>query len=102
MLKRKFKQSALFFKKLVKKIIKEKILFWFIIWYLIFLSPSIVGYTLYFLTKHSYHLVYASACLAFWAGPFTPLIPLTIGCALGTKKIINIYQKRKNKLLYLF
>ncbi len=90
------------FLKLIKKIIKEKILFWFIIWYLIFASPIIIGYTLFFITKHKYHLIYANATLAFWAGPFTPLVPFTLACAFGTKKIINLCKKRKAKLLYLF
>lgn len=90
------------FINLLRRLIKEKILFWFFVWYLIFASPIIVGYTLYFFTKRAVHLSYATACLAFWSAPFTPLIPLTIACAIATKKIINAYKKRRNRLLYLF
>lgn len=82
--------------KLFKTIIRERILVWFVIWYFIFSSPIIVGYSLFVITRNKYHLIYASAVLGFWAGPFTPLIPLTIACAFATKKFLN---RRKKKFI---
>lgn len=94
-------------KAFVKRIFKELKDFWnivlFLIFYLINVSPVIVGYLLFFITKNKWHLTYANLCIAFWAGPGTPLIPLCIVLALGTRKGIKKLKevvgcKRKKKI----
>ena len=69
----------------------------FIIVYCVVMSPVIVGYTLYFVTKNEWHLTYASVWLLFWFGPFTPLIPLCIAITFGVKKLLKIKKKRKQE-----
>lgn len=66
-----------------------KTLVLFILWWLICGSPTWVGYTMYFITNNIWHLTYANACIAFWAGPFTPEIPLCIVLAVGTRRILR-------------
>lgn len=63
-----------------------------IVWCFV-MSPMIVGYILYLITKNAWHLTYANAWILFWAGPFTPAIPLCIALTLGIK---NIFHKSKN------
>lgn len=69
----------------------------FIIVYCVVMSPVIVGYTLYFVTKNEWHLTYASVWLLFWFGPFTPLIPLCIAISLGIKKLLKIKKKHQEE-----
>ena len=69
----------------------------FIIVYCVVMSPVIVGYTLYFVTKNEWHLTYASVWLVFWFGPFTPLIPLCIAISLGIKKLLKIKKKHNEE-----
>lgn len=38
-----------------------------------------------------------SVIIAFWAGPFTPAVPLQIALALGLKKIHDVIKKRRVK-----
>ena len=71
----------------------------FIIVYCVVMSPVIVGYTLYFVTKNEWHLTYASVWLLFWFGPFTPLIPLCIAISLGIKKLLKIKKKHQEDKL---
>lgn len=72
-----------------------KTLVWFFVYYLAFSSPTICGYLLYFITKNAWHLTYANACIAFWAGPGTPELPLCVGMAIGTRKLLNKIKHRK-------
>ena len=69
----------------------------FIIVYCVVMSPVIVGYTLYFVTKNEWHLTYASVWLVFWFGPFTPLVPLCIAISLGIKKLLKIKKKHNEE-----
>lgn len=64
----------------------------FIIVWLILMSPIFVGYILYFISDKAWHLTYANAWILFWAGPFTPAIPLCLTVTFAVKKII---KKRK-------
>ena len=49
-------------------------------------SPAWGGYFLYELFGWKWASVVASACLAFWAGPFTPFFPICIGITLAIKQ----------------
>jgi flagellar basal body-associated protein FliL len=88
-------------KKLIKWIWSEckdwRTLVIFIIVYCVVMSPVIVGYTLYFVTKNEWHLTYASVWLLFWFGPFTPLIPICIAVSFGVKKLLKIKKKHKEE-----
>lgn len=66
----------------------------FLLWWLICGSPTWIGYFLYFITKNPWHLAYANACIAFWAGPGTPEIPLCIALTIGTRKILSSLFKK--------
>lgn len=92
----------------MKQKIKEKaakILLWLknelgdrrtILLYLIVLaimySPVLVGYPLYFLLGWKWCLIMASSYLLFWAGPFTPFIPVCLVITLFLKK--KLFKKR--------
>ncbi|MBQ8293322.1 MAG: hypothetical protein IJX78_05935 [Bacilli bacterium] len=68
-----------------------------IVWCFV-MSPSIVGYLLFFITKNGWHLTYATGWILFWAGPFTPTIPLCIVITFGIKKLLRKREaKKKNK-----
>lgn len=68
----------------------------FILVWLVMMSPVIVGYILYFITKNEWHLTYSNVVLVFWFGPFTPLIPICIGITFTIKKILRIKEKHHN------
>lgn len=69
----------------------------FIVVYCLVMSPVIVGYVLYFITKNEWHLTYSNIWLLFWFGPFTPLIPLCLAITFVVKKIFRIKQSKKEK-----
>lgn len=54
-------------------------------------------YLLYALLGWTWCSVVASACLVFWAGPFTPFFPLCIAITLSIKKGIELRKKRIEK-----
>ncbi len=49
-------------------------------------SPVWGGYLLYAVFGWEWASVMASACLVFWAGPFTPFFPICIGITLAIKR----------------
>ena len=49
-------------------------------------SPVWGGYLLYAIFGWEWASVMASACLVFWAGPFTPFFPICIGITLAIKR----------------
>ena len=51
-------------------------------------SPVLVGYPLYFLLGWKWCLIMASSYLLFWAGPFTPFIPICIAITLFLKRML--------------
>ena len=61
---------------------------------LIFWSPVIVTVILAFLINPWFWTV-TSAIIIFWAGPFTPAVPLQLGLALALKGIVNKIKKRR-------
>ena len=57
--------------------------------YAVMTSPTWAGWLLFLVTGDPWHLTYSSAYMAFWALPFTPLIPLCIAITLGIRKLIH-------------
>ena len=55
------------------------------------------GYLVHALFGWDWGLVVASAYLVFWAGPFTPFIPLCIAITLSLKRLIRKWNERKKK-----
>ncbi len=93
-MKNKLKKLWLWLRKTV---INKNMLVAFIIAELIFWSPCIVTGILA-LTISDWWWTAFSAIIIFWAGPFTPAVPLQIGLAVLIKKFINIiYNRRKTK-----
>lgn len=75
-----------------KKVLNKDMLFWFIIAELIFWFPCIVTAFLGIFYNPWYWTVFGAMC-AFWAGPFTPAIPLQIGLAYLLKKVFTNKQE---------
>ena len=59
----------------------------------IFWSPVIVT-ALLALIINPWSWTICSAIMIFWAGPFTPAVPLQLGLAIGLKTIVNKIRKR--------
>lgn len=77
-------------------VINKDMLIWLIIAELIFWSPCIVSGLLALIISPWWWTVFG-AVIAFWAGPFTPAMPLQFGLAIGLKKIHEKITKRRNK-----
>lgn len=78
-----------------KEILNKRMTFWLLIAVLIFWSPAIVFAILaIFLSSWYWALFWAT--VAFWAGPFTPAMPLQIGLAYGLKKLYERIKCKKN------
>lgn len=58
-------------------------------------SPVWGGFLLHAVFGWEWGSVVASACMIFWAGPFTPFFPLCIGITLSIKKFLEVGQKRR-------
>lgn len=56
-------------------------------------SPVWVGYLLSAMFGWTWASVMASACLVFWAGPFTPFFPICIAITLSIKR----WSERRKK-----
>ena len=57
--------------------------------YAVMTAPTWAGWLLFLVTGDPWHLTYSSAYMAFWALPFTPLIPLCIVITMGIRKLIH-------------
>ena len=60
-------------------------------------SPVWVGYLLFFIFKWQWAVVLATACLAFWVGPFSPFFVLCVSITLGIKKIFSKIKRKKQE-----
>lgn len=100
-MKKFFSNIINLFKKVFKWIIYElrdvKTFIIFMIVWLVMMAPAWGGYLLAIFTDNSWHLTYATAYFFFWAGPFTPFIPLCLTITIGIKKILKIRTNRKIK-----
>lgn len=76
----------------------------FIIVFLVMSSEIWVFYLLSFINWGSdfskWCLGIASACWAFWLGPFTPFIPLCVAITIGIKTIFDKLKERHKKKMY--
>lgn len=77
-----------------RHVINREMLLWVIIAELIFWSPCIVSAVLAWIISPWWWTVFG-AYVAFWAGPFTPAMPLQFGLAIGLKKLYEKIRKRK-------
>lgn len=70
----------------------------------IFFSPTIVGYIMVLCGANPAHVAWATAYVLFWAGPFTPAIPIqlviTFAIARPLRRLIN-YIKYRRKIRWL-
>lgn len=60
-------------------------------------SPVWGGYLLHALFGWKWASVMASACLVFWAGPFTPFFPICVGITLSIKRLANHSLRHSGK-----
>ena len=79
-------------KWLRKTVLNKEMLIFFLIAELIFWSPCIVSALLALIINPWWWSIFGAVCV-FWAGPFTPAVPLQIGLALLLKKI---FKKKKS------
>ena len=79
-----------------KEILNKGMLVWLIIAEAIFWSPCIAGAILGALVNSWYYTI-CGVYAAFWAGPFTPAIPLQIGLAYGLKKMAEGIKKFRHR-----
>lgn len=61
----------------------------------LFWSPCIVTAILAVTISRWWWTAFGSIC-AFWAGPFTPAVPLQLGLAVSLKTIHSKIKRRKN------
>lgn len=92
-MKEKFKKAWVWLRR---EILNKDMLLWIIIAELIFWSPCITGVILA-VAVNSWFWSIPTVYIAFWAGPFTPAIPIQLGLAFGLKKITCAAKRRKAK-----
>lgn len=76
-----------------KNVLNKETFVYFILAELIFWSPCIITGLLAIIVNPWWWTAFGMIC-AFWAGPFTPAVPLQIGLTLLLKKIC---KRIKNK-----
>ena len=64
---------------------------------LIFWSPVIIT-SILALVIDPWFWTATSAILLFWAGPFTPAVPLQIGLAIAIKALVHKIKKHKENI----
>ena len=77
-----------------KNVLNKEMFVWVIIAELIFWSPCIVTGLLAVIIDPWWWTAFGAVC-AFWAGPFTPAVPLQIALALGLKKLYEKIKKHE-------
>ena len=85
-LKDRLKRS---WKWLRRNVLNKSMLLWVLISELIFWSPSIVLGILAITANKAFWAPFG-AYIAFWAGPFTPAMPLQLGLAKETNKSCHL------------
>ena len=83
-------------KWLRKTVINKEMILFVLIAEAIFWSPCIVCGVLAVTISPWWWTVFGAIC-AFWAGPFTPAVPLQIGLAILLKKIFCRRKKEKTE-----
>lgn len=79
-----------------KEVLNKQMIVYVIIAELIFWSPVIVC-ALLSLIVNQWFWTATIAIIAFWAGPFTPAVPLQLGLAILLKKIVEKIKTRRHK-----
>lgn len=64
---------------------------------LVVYSPVWVGYLLFWIFRWKWAIVFATASLAFWAGPFSPFFVLCVSITLGIKRFFSKCKRKLNK-----
>ena len=65
---------------------------------LVFFSPCIIGYTVTILTRNPAGAAIATAYWLFWAGPFTPAMPIQFAITFALSKPVHkLIRKHKRK-----
>lgn len=72
----------------------KEMFLWFLIAEIIFWSPCIVTGFLGIFVNEWWWSAFGSI-VAFWAGPFTPAVPLQLGLAAALKKLDTTCRKRR-------
>jgi hypothetical protein len=81
-----------------KKTLKDRITRWvFVIVYLVMTSEVWLFYILGIIFKNGWLLGVASASLAFWLAPGTPLIPLCLGITAVIRTIIRKIRRENDE-----
>lgn len=88
MMKKKLSNT---WKWLRRNVFNKEMLLWMLIAEAIFWTPVIVGIVLA-VTISGWWWTVVSAYIVFWAGPFTPAMPLQFGLALLLKRL---FKRRK-------
>ena len=85
----KLKVKAIRFGKYVWTECKDwRTLVLFVIVMVLAYTPVWLGYSLYFLFRWKWCIAMATGYMLFWAGPFTPFIPLCIAITLTIKRVL--------------
>ena len=79
-----------------KNVINKDMIVYFIIAELIFWSPCIVTAILAIIINPWFWTPFGLIC-AFWAGPFTPAVPLQIALAVAIKGIVEKVKKHRRQ-----
>ena len=79
-----------------KNVLNKDMILWVLVAELIFWSPVIVTGLLAIIIDPWWWTA-CTAIMLFWAGPFTPAVPLQIGLALALKGISNKIRRKKNE-----
>jgi hypothetical protein len=77
-----------------KNVLNKEMIVFVLIAEIIFWSPCIVTGILALIFSPWWWTVFGAIC-AFWAGPFTPAVPLQIALAVALKKIWQKIQERR-------
>ena len=85
-------------KKLRKNYLNREMIIYVLIAETIFWSPVIVTALLALIISPWFWTI-CSAIILFWAGPFTPAVPLQVGLAIGLKTIVNKIKKRRGEII---
>lgn len=74
-------------RQMILPAIIAEIIFWIPVW-----IPAILAVTI-----SEWWWTVTSATIVFWAGPFTPAIPLQLALILFVKKIIDYFNRSKKQ-----
>ena len=77
-----------FWRRMRQEILVKDMILYFVIAQIIFWSPVLVTAILA-VTVNPWFWTVSTSIVAFWAGPFTPALPLQMGLAILIKKLFK-------------